>query len=187
MPITNILNAYTPDCEQECQDKRLMLHCLRSFGDLLYRTNEMAHFTASAWIVNPARTHVLMAYHNIYKSWSWTGGHADGDADLLAVALREAREETSIQKIRPVDDAPLSIEILPVPPHVRRGKFVSAHLHLNLTYLLEADDRQEIHSKPDENSAVGWFPLDEAVAASTEEDMKVVYRKLNGKVRQRQP
>ena len=183
MRIETVLNACRPDCEQERRDLRLMRRCLSQFDDLLSRENELAHFTASSWIVNPDRSRVLMAYHNIYQSWSWTGGHADGDADLLAVAMREAREETSILRASPVIRAPFSLEILTVPAHVRRGAYVCAHLHLNVTYLLEADDRQPLAAKPDENSAVRWFALDEAVEASTEPEMRVVYRKLNEKLR----
>ena len=70
--------------------------------DAFVRSNETAHVTASAWITDPARAHVLMAYHNLYHSWAWLGGHADGETDLLAVALREAREEAGIQSVRPV-------------------------------------------------------------------------------------
>lgn len=182
MKIEAILDACRPDCEQERQDLRLMRLYLSKFDDLLLRTNEMAHFTASSWIVSPDRERVLMAYHNIYQSWSWTGGHADGDGDLLAVALREAREETAVQRVSPVLERPLSAEILTVPAHWKRGAYVAAHLHLNVTYLLEADDRQPLAVKPDENSDVRWFSLDEAVAASTEPEMRIVYQKLNGKL-----
>ncbi len=183
MQIESILDACRPDCEQERQDLRMMRQYARAFDDILLRENEIAHFSASSWIVNRDRTRALLAFHNIYQSWSWTGGHADGDADLLAVALREAREETSLQRIQPVTRAPFSLEILPVPPHWKRGRFVVAHLHLNVTYLLEGDDRQPIAVKPDENSAVRWFPLDDAVCASAEPDMRVVYQKLNDKLR----
>ncbi len=58
--------------------------------------------TSSSWIVNSRRTRVLMVYYYIYNSWSWTGGHSDGNRDLLEVALREAREETDIKHVRPV-------------------------------------------------------------------------------------
>lgn len=181
--LKQVLAQYQPDCEQEVQELRMMLHYADAFSDILLRSNEIAHFTASSWIVNPARTHALMVYHNIYDSWSWTGGHADGDSDLLQVALREAREETSIREIRALSPEVFSVEILTVPAHHRRGVYVVPHLHLNVTYLLEADDAQQIHCKPDENSAVRWFPLDDAVNASTEPMMKIVYRKLNDKLR----
>ena len=177
------IESYVPQCEQEIQDQRMMLRYIDLFpGDILTRENEIAHFSASAWVVNPARDRVLMLYHNIYKSWAWPGGHADGEENLLGVALREVQEETGIERLRPVTEQLYSLEILTVNAHVKRGKYVVPHLHLNLTYLLEADDSQNIRSKPDENSAVRWFGLDEAVEASTEPEMQVVYRKLNEKL-----
>ena len=156
------IEAYVPTDAREAQDKEGMLYALEHLETPLSRENPIAHFSASAWIVNPARDRVLMAWHNIYRTWSWTGGHADGEADLLSVALREAREETGLSEIAPVRKDIYSLEILPVFSHVKRGKFVSSHLHLNVTYLLEADDAQPIRPKPDENSAVQWMPLDEA-------------------------
>ena len=177
------LTRYIPWDEQEAADRELMLHAIDALECPLTRDNGFAHLTASGWIVNPDRTRALMAWHNIYKTWAWTGGHADGEADLLAVALREAREETGIEAITPVTGEIHSLEILPVNAHVKRGKFVSAHLHLNVTYLLTADDSQPLRFKPDENSAVAWLPLDEAAENPDEPFMAVIYRKLNTKLR----
>ena len=176
------IEAFSPACPQEARDREVMLLALDTQPAVLTRENPFAHFTASAWIVNPARTKVLMAFHNIYNTWAWTGGHADGEADLLSVALREAREETGIRDIRPVSEAIYSLEILPVMSHVKRGAFVSAHVHLNVTYLLEADDAQALRSKPDENSAVGWLPLARAEDNRDEPFMAVIYRKLNDRL-----
>ena len=176
------LMAYTPWNDQEARDRDVMLEAIERQYAVLTRDNPFAHFTASAWIVNPDRTKVLMAYHNIYKSWAWTGGHADGDADLLAVALREAREETGAAGLRPVTGSIHSLEVLPVNAHVKRGQFVSAHLHLNLTYLLTADDALPVRPKPDENSAVAWLPLAEAADCREEPFMAVIYQKLNDKL-----
>ena len=176
------IEAYVPYNDQERRDRELLIQAIDRLETPLTRDNPFAHFTASCWIVNPARTRVLMAWHNIYKTWAWTGGHADGESDLLAVALREAREETGIAQIQPVSAEIYSLEILPVNAHVKRGQFVSAHLHLNVTYLLEADDAQPLRPKPDENSAVAWLPLEEAADNREEPFMAVIYRKLNGKL-----
>ena len=183
MTLRETIERYQPSCEQEREDRRMMLKYLNEVPDVLTRANETAHFTASAWVVNPARTKALMLYHNIYDSWSWSGGHADGEEDMLSVALREVREETGIDRVRPVTEELYSVEILTVNAHVKRGKYVVPHLHLNLTYLLEADDQQAVHEKPDENSAVRWFPLDGAPEASSEPEMRVIYRKLNDKLK----
>ena len=176
------LEAFNPCGDQECRDRELLLAALDRLDTPLSRENPFAHFTASSWIVNPARTHALMAWHNIYTTWAWTGGHADGESDLLAVALREAREETGVEALRPVTRAIYSVEILPVNAHVKRGRFVSAHLHLNVTYLLQADDAQPLRPKPDENSAVAWLPLQEAAENKEEPFMAIIYRKLNEKL-----
>lgn len=181
MNFQDMINGFSPLCEQELHDKRLIINYIHHFGDILMRSNETAHFTASAWIVNPSRTKVLMIHHNIYNSWSWTGGHADGDEDLLRVALREAREETGVESITPVFTSPFSLEILPVCAHFRKGRYVAPHLHLNLTFLLEADDSFPVHHNPDENSAAAWFTPEEALAASSEPAMQVIYRKLIGR------
>lgn len=135
MELLEQIAAYVPSCEQEEADRRLILRCAAQFGDLFTRENELAHFTASAWVVTPDRKKALMAYHNLYNSWAWLGGHADGETELLNVALREVREESGVQNVQPVTPEIYSLEVLPVTQHIKRGKFVSAHLHLNLTYL----------------------------------------------------
>lgn len=76
MTIFEQLRAYAPVNAQEASDRRLILQYAEQFGNLFTRENEMAHLTASCWIVNPARTKALLAYHNIYDSWAWLGGHA---------------------------------------------------------------------------------------------------------------
>ena len=181
MGLRDDILAFRPYNEQEETEKRLMLQYMDTFPNLLTRENEMAHFTASCWIVNPARTHALMAFHNLYQSWAWLGGHADGEEDLLRVALREANEESGIVGARPLINEIFSLEILGVDGHVKRGRYVATHLHLNCTYLLEADDRLPIRVKADENSAVRWIPFADVEAEVRELEMRVVYRKLMDK------
>ena len=182
MTLRRQLDAFVPFDEQETQDRLMMLEAIDKLEDPLSRGNRFAHFSASGWIVNPARTKVLMVFHNIFRAWSFTGGHADGEPDLLAVALREAREETGIADIDAVTPDIYSVEVIPVIAHMKRGRFVSAHLHLNVTYLLEADDSQPVRAKPDENSAVGWLTLAEAEDNREEPHMGIIYRKLNAKL-----
>ena len=177
------IRAYRPVNEQEERDKELILRCLETEKDIFTRENHLAHMTASAWIVNEQRTKVLMVYHNIYKSWSWLGGHADGETDLLKVALKEAQEESGIRHVKPVSEKIYSLEVLTVDGHVKKGAYVSSHLHLNVTYLLQAEETDVLHIKEDENSNVAWFPLEEAVAASTEPWFQEhIYCKLNEKL-----
>lgn len=178
------IENYQPFNEQEEHDKQVILKFLDENDDAFYRENEISHMTASSWIVNKDRTKVLMCYHNIYNSWSWTGGHCDGDEDCLAVAIREAKEETGITHIKPISEDIYSLEILTVEGHVKRGKYVSSHTHMNVTYLLEADDSENIRMKEDENSGVAWFTLEEAKEKSTEPwFVEHIYDKLNEKLK----
>ena len=170
--------------EQEERDKEELLRRLKSGEELYTRDNLSAHLTASAWVVNPARDQVLMAYHNLYDSWAWLGGHADGDEDLLNVALKEVCEESGVTKVRPVTDKIFSVEILTVDGHEKKGKYVPSHLHLNVTYLIEADQEETLRHKPDENSKVGWFSLEGAIKASNEPWFKErIYSKLNARLK----
>ena len=177
------IKAYQPYNEQEQRDKQVILDFIAKNDDAFLRTNLIAHMTASAWVVNEDRTQVLMVYHNIYNSWSWTGGHADGERDLLSVALREVREETGVQHLHPVSENIFSLEVLTVDGHEKRGEYVPSHLHLNVTYLIEADSRDALRVCEAENSGVRWFAPEEALKASTELWFVTrIYSKLNKKL-----
>ena len=173
------IRAYTPQNEQEAADQRLILEYIRLFPDnILTRDNEIAHLSSSGFVVNADGTRVLMAHHNIYRVWAWTGGHADGEGDLLSVALREAREETGVEHIRPLSPAIASLDILPVWGHVKRGKWVPSHQHLNVSYLLVADERDALQIREGENSRVGWLPAERLLEYTNEWQMDGVYAKL---------
>lgn len=170
--------------EQEQKDKQMMLNYIEKYDNILSRENEIAHFTASNWVVNPKKTKVLMAFHKIYQSWAWTGGHSDGEADLLKVAKKELEEETGVKNAKILKNDIFSLEILTVDGHVKRGKYVSSHVHLNLTYLFEVEEKEILHIKEDENSGVKWIPIEEIQKASTEEWIKKnIYSKLNEKLK----
>lgn len=183
MELREKIEKYKPYNEQEENDKKIMLKYIDSFDDVLTRNNEFGHFTASAWVVNKERTKVLMIYHNIYKSWAWTGGHADGESNLLETAIRELKEETGVKNVKVLDNDIFSLEIVCVNGHVKRGKYVSSHVHLNLTYLLEVDGKEELKIKEDENKGVMWVNIEDVEKVSNEEWIREkIYRKLNEKL-----
>ena len=182
--LITVVEHYIPVNEQEETDKTTLLRWLQSDADISTRDNLDGHLTASAWVVNPERTHVLMAYHKLYNSWAWLGGHADGDWDLRRVAEKEAQEESGIKTVRPVSTEPISLEILTVNGHEKKGKYVPCHLHLNLTYLFEADPEQELACKPDENTGVAWLDMDTLDQACNEPwFIERIYSKLSKKAK----
>jgi len=173
------IEKYIPFNEQEESDQKIILGYMNKFDNLLTRENEIAHFTASSWVVNKERTKVLMIYHKIYNSWAWTGGHADGDKDLLYTAIREGKEETGVENVKVLKNDIFSLETICVNGHIKRGKYVSSHLHFNITYLLEVDEKEKLKIKEDENAGVKWIPIEEIEKYCTEQWMKDnVYPKL---------
>lgn len=178
------IENYKPYNEQEEKDRQTMLKYIHTFDNVLTRENEFGHFTASSWAVNKERTKVLMIYHNIYQSWAWTGGHSDGEADLLKVAIKELKEETGVKDVKVLNNGNIfSLEILTVNGHIKKEKYVSSHVHLNLTYLLEVDERETLQIKEEENSGVKWVPIEEVKNESEEDWIKEkIYTKLNQKL-----
>ena len=153
------LKSYIPFNEQEKQDKQLIIDQLANAKDIFTRKNKLAHFTVSAWIISPDKNKVLMAYHNIYQSWSWLGGHADSNSNLKQVILKEIQEESGLTDAKFLSDDIFSLEVLTVDGHEKREEYVSSHLHLNITYLFEADTTMPLRIKPDENSQIAWLDL----------------------------
>lgn len=173
------VELYIPKDAREESEKREILTLMEREGDrLLLRECSYAHMTASSVIVNRNRTKMLMAFHKIYQSWAWTGGHADGDGDFEAVARREAQEETGIQNLKKLGACAASLEVLPVWAHQKHGQMVASHLHLNISYLFEADDTLPLRIAEDENSAVGWIPIAQLEEYVREKDMMPIYQKL---------
>lgn len=178
------IEKYTPYNEQEDVDRKIMLKYINDFEDVLTRQNEYGHFTSSAFVLNKERTKILMIYHKIYNSWAWTGGHSDGDSNLLYVAIKEATEETGIKNVVPITENIYSLELINVEGHEKRGKYVGSHIHLNVTYLLEADEKEETHIKEDENSGVKWVSIDKVLEVTSEPWVRDrVYAKIIDKMK----
>lgn len=188
MSLRQQIEAFRPGNEQEETDRQALLRWLDSGVDIYSRSCDAGHLTASAWVVSPDRQQMLMIYHNIYQSWAWMGGHADGMEDLRAVAEKEVREECGLKHLNALGSGIFSLEILTVDGHEKRGKYVGSHLHLNVTYLFEADPAEPVFVKPDENSGVRWFAADKVAENVSEPWMQQrIYDKLIARVRREFP
>lgn len=179
MDYVTAIAQYLPQNDQEAQDQKVIMEYIRLFPDtILTRENEFAHITSSGFILNQDLDKALMVHHNIRNSWSWTGGHVDGETDFLQVALCEAREETGVENIYPLSPDIVSLDVLPGPGHRKDGKWVSSHQHLSVAYILIASEEDRLQVKGDENSAVSWFPLEKFIREHFSAGDVYLYRKV---------
>ena len=177
MLVKEQIEKYVPFDEQEEKDKEQMLEFINNYDDVLTRNNVMGHFSSAAFVVNKERTKMVVVYHNIYDAWIYPGGHADGEEDLLSVAVREVEEETGL-KVNVLDANMFAIQSLPVKGHVKRGKYVSAHTHFDVVYLLEADDTIPLVFREDESKGVKWIPFEEADDETMCDFIRPIHKKL---------
>ena len=178
------IEKYIPFNEQEQIDKEQFLEFINTFDDVLTRNNVFGHFTSSAFVVNKDRTKMVVVYHIINDGWIYPGGHADGIDDLLSVAVREVEEETGL-KAKVLDENIFAINSAPVKGHVKRGKYVSAHIHLDCVYLMEADDKIPLVYREDESKEVKWVDFKDAYDESFCDFIRPVHKKLIKKLNNR--
>lgn len=181
MLLRNIINDYIPCDEQEEKDKEQMLMFIDSFDDVLTRNNVIGHFTASAFVVNKEKNKMAAVYHIITDGWTYPGGHADGEENLLLVALREAEEETGL-KVKVLNDKPFLISSNPVESHIKHGKLVSSHIHFDVIYLIEADENKPLEYREDESKGVKWIPFDEIDNEKMVDIIRPIAKKLSKKL-----
>ena len=177
MDLRQKIEIYIPFNEQEEKDKEQFLKFIDTFDDVLTRDNIFGHFSASAFVVNKERNKMVVVYHIINDGWIYPGGHADGEDDFLSVAVREVEEETGL-KVKVLDENIYSIQSAPVKGHIKRGKYVSAHLHLDVLYIMEADDKIPLVYREDESKGVKWIPFEEADNDTMCDFIRPVHKKL---------
>lgn len=185
MDLLKLIENYIPYDDNETADKESFLYFLNSFEkkDRATRDNILGHLAASAWVVNNDKTKVLFAYHNIYDSRAWLGGHADGDLNLLKVAEKEAEEESWIKNLIFLQEEPICIDASWVKMHKKKWKIVPNHIHYNVTYLFQADENDKIINAEWENSAVDWIPICDLFDRVSEEHIKPIYSRIIEKVK----
>ena len=171
------IERYKTFDEQEARDKEYFLNFMSSFQDVLTRENVFGHFTSSAFVLNETGNKMLVVYHNINDGWIYPWGHADGESDLLSVAVREVLEETGVRPIVRNQNI-FGIQVLPVRGHVKHGKYVSAHVHLDVVYLMQASEEEALKFRPDESRSVKWVELDKAYDESFCDFIRPVHQKL---------
>ncbi len=137
------------------------------------------HITGSSWIVDPSRNFVLLVHHGTLNKWLQPGGHADGEENVLNVALREAEEETGVKKFKIMQQGFFDLDIHPIP--ARNG--FPQHLHYDMRFLFEADRTHRI-TVSEESHDVAWVEIEklESLTGGNPSIMRMVEKSLRFKV-----
>lgn len=177
-----LIREYRPVDEMDHVVKKNMISYIKIHSDtVLTRENSIAHMTASTVIINEEKTKMLMIHHKIYDTWTWQGGHTDGEEDLLKVALKEAEEETGIREYRILEDQDgliSKLDILTVKAHMKNGKPISAHLHLNAAFLLEAKEEDTLLMNKKETNGIKWVLFEKIDELAKEPEITPIYHEL---------
>lgn len=182
MNLRQEIENYIPFDEQEKKDKEQFLRFIDTFDDVLTRDNIFGHFSASAFLVNKKRNKMIVVYHIINDGWIYPGGHADGDDNLLSVAVREVEEETGL-KAKILDENIYVIQSAPVKGHIKSGKYVSSHIHFDVLYFMEADDRSPLKYKENESKGVKWISFEEADDKTMCDFIRPIHKKIIEKLK----
>jgi 8-oxo-dGTP pyrophosphatase MutT (NUDIX family) len=175
--LQHLLEQYTssfPEEEIFIADFRKLLNDDRCY----FRDHLPGHITGSAWIINPFRTHVILLHHTKLNRWLQPGGHADGDEDIAAVALREAQEETGLHHFTILNPGIFDLDIHPIP--ARSG--FPEHLHYDVRILLEARDQEPLILSH-ESREVAWIAVDDVLERSRHNTSihRMLMKSLTGK------
>lgn len=177
MSISEIVN-YVPKTPEEEEVKNKILALTKTEDKLFSRENEDCHFTTATLILSQDKEEVLLIHHKLFNSWTWPGGHNDGEEDFKKVALKEAQEETGLHDFQFLSPEIQSLDIFPVAAHEKAGKQIKAHDHLNVAYILIADEKSQLKVNEEETNGVRWWPLADLLTISNEPIMAPVYHKL---------
>jgi 8-oxo-dGTP pyrophosphatase MutT (NUDIX family) len=166
------LQRYEPSEWADAEARRRMEAFVRAHPDCFERSLTCGHLTGAAWLLDRAGGRVLLTHHRKLDCWLQLGGHADGDGDLLTVALREAKEESGIESIAVVTEDIFDLDVHPIPAHGGEP----AHYHYDVRFLLQVTG-DEIYRVTAESMDLAWFSMDELATLEVDESVRRMYRK----------
>lgn len=171
--LLDLLENHNPSDNNELNMTNETIEFVKTNEDCFKRELLIGHVTGSAWIVNDARTHVLMMHHRKLNQWFQPGGHCDGDPDVLNVALKEANEETCLENLKVVDGEIYDVDVHQIPE--RKG--VPAHYHYDVRFLIEADMNEPL-VVTEESNDLAWVSLEKIAEHNDSESIMRMARKI---------
>ena len=171
-PLLDLLAAHRARVPEDAERAEQIERFVHAHTDCFERTCRPGHITASAWVVSADHRRVLLTHHRKLDRWLQVGGHADGDADVLAVAIRETQEESGLRDLTVVGDRPLDLDVHAIPA---RGD-EPEHLHHDVRWLLVAAPDQALQLS-DESNALHWFDAAELDSILDEESLRRMARR----------
>lgn len=181
MNLKEQIKNYIPFNEQEEVDKEYFLKFMDTYDNVLTRNNVIGHFTSSAFVVNKERTKMLCVYH-IINGWTYPRGHADGEENLLSVAIREVEEETGL-KPKLLDENIFSIQTWATDGCIKHEKYVPAHIHFDVVYIMEADELETLSFREEESKGVKWIDFKNAADKDIVDFIRPIHKKLIEKLK----
>ena len=153
--LLNMLQRYTPSAPEEIIFKRDTINFIQEHENCFERSLAIGHITASCWLLNKDGDAALLMHHAKLDRWFQLGGHCDGDSDVLAVAIKEAQEESGIMEIVPVDGEIFDIDIHLIPENSKE----KAHYHYDIRFLLHVVSDESVIQNS-ESKALSWISKD---------------------------
>ena len=166
------IQDYKAPTEQQRLCRQAMLDFAAAHSDCFHRSCVPGHFTASAWLLNKSGDKALLMHHTKLDRWMQLGGHTDGDSDLLAVAVKEAQEESGIQHIEPVSKSVFDLDIHEIPANSKD----SAHLHYDVRFLLQVKSDEDFVTNR-ESKELRWIGKNPDELPTQEESVARLFRK----------
>ncbi len=168
-----LLKNYQPYDKDERDMYEMLVRFVENESQCFERSLRIGHLTGSAWIVDRERRHVLLTHHRKLDRWLQLGGHADGETDILAVALREAREESGLENIKPLLNTLFDVDVHSIPARGDEPR----HLHYDVRWLLEADSAAPLVIS-NESKELAWVALDDIGHLTTDRSIARMTEKL---------
>lgn len=170
--LLDLLNKHNGVDTNEVNMAQQTIDFVNTYTNCFDRELLIGHVTGSAWILDNSGQYVLLTHHRKLDKWFQPGGHCDGDSNVLNVALKEALEETGLERIEVVSDTIFDVDVHPIPE--RKG--VPAHLHYDIRFLLKADKNLPLQIT-DESNDLAWVALSEVEKLNNSDSIMRMVRK----------